>query len=31
MDNTCNIYRVLKNKNWKYLIRIYWIIDKAKY
>jgi len=23
MDNTCNMYRVLKDKNWKYLIRIY--------
>jgi len=23
MDNTYNIYRVLKDKNWKYLVRIY--------
>ena len=23
MDNTCNIYRALKDKNWKYLVRIY--------
>jgi len=23
MDNICNIYRALKDKNWKYLVRIY--------
>jgi len=23
MDNTCNIYRALKDKNRKYLVRIY--------
>ena len=23
MDNTYNIHRALKNKNWKYLVRIY--------
>jgi len=23
MDNTCNIYRALKDKNQKYLVRIY--------
>jgi len=31
MDNTYNIYRASKDKNWKYLIRIYWIMDEAKY
>jgi len=24
VDNMCNIYRVLKDKNRKYLVRIYW-------
>ena len=31
MDNTCNIYRALKNKNRKYLIRIYQAPDKRKF
>jgi len=26
-----NIYRALKDKNRKYLIRIYWVSDKRKY
>jgi len=28
IDNMCNIYKTPKNKHRKYLIRIYWIIDK---
>jgi len=24
MDNIYNIYRALKDQNWKYLVRIYW-------
>jgi len=31
MDNIYNIYKALKDKNWKYLVRIYWLIDKVKY
>ena len=27
----CNIYRVLKDKNRKYLIRVYWALDEKKY
>jgi len=26
-----NIYRVLKDKNQKYLIRIYWALDKKRF
>ena len=29
--NIYNIYRIPKNKYRKYLIRIYWIIDKKRY
>jgi len=25
------MHKALKNKNWKYLVRIYWLIDKVKY
>jgi len=31
MDNMYNIYKTLKDKYYKYLIRIYWIIDKKRY
>ena len=31
IDNQCDIYKALKAKNKKYLIRIYQIIDKRKY
>jgi len=28
VDNICNIYRVLKDKNRKYLVRIYWALEE---
>jgi len=28
MDNICNIHRVLKDKNQKYLVRIYWALEE---
>ena len=31
IDNQCNIYKALKVKNKKYLVRIYQILDKRKY
>ena len=31
IDNQYNIYKALKAKNKKYLIRIYWVLDKRKY
>ena len=31
IDNQCNIYKALKAKNKKYLVRIYQILDKRKY
>jgi len=31
MDNMCNIYRTPKDKYYKYLIRIYWMMDKKWY
>ena len=31
IDNQCNIYKALKAKNKKYLVRIYQILDKYKY
>jgi len=31
IDNYCSIYKALKAKNYKYLIRIYWMLSKAKY
>ena len=30
-EDKCNIYRVPKIKNKKYLIRIYWALEKLKY
>ena len=31
VDNIYNMYRIPKEKHCKYLIRIYWIIDKKQY
>jgi len=31
VDNYYNIYKILKEKNYKYLVRIYWIPSKLKY
>ena len=31
IDNQCNIYKVLKAKNKKYLVRIYQMLDERKY
>lgn len=31
VDNTCSIHKTPKDKNRKYLIRMYWITDEAKY
>jgi len=31
MDNIYNIYRTPKDRYYKYLIRIYWIIGKKRY
>jgi len=31
MDNVCNIYRALKNKNQKYLVRIYWAPEEKRF
>ena len=31
VDNQCDIYKTLKVKNKKYLVRIYQILDKRKY
>ena len=31
IDNQCDIYKALKVKNKKYLVRIYQILDKRKY
>ena len=31
IDNTYNIYRALKDKNQKYLIRIYWALDEKRF
>ena len=28
IDNIYNIYRAPKDKNWKYLARIYWVPEK---
>jgi len=28
MDNVYNIYRALKDKNQKYLVRIYWVPEE---
>ena len=31
IDNQCDIYRALKVKNKKYLLRMYWALDERKY
>jgi len=31
VDNTCNIYRALKDKNRKYLVRIYWALEEKRF
>jgi len=31
MDDVCNIYRVLKDKNRKYLLRIYWALEEKRF
>jgi len=31
IDDYCNIYETLKVRNYKYPVRIYWILSKAKY
>ena len=31
IDDYYNIYKTLKEKNYKYLIKIYWIPNKLKY
>jgi len=31
VDNICNIYRALKDKNWKYLARIYWALEEKRF
>jgi len=31
IDNKCEMYKVLKARNYKYLVRIYWILSEAKY
>jgi len=31
VDDTYNIYRALKDKNWKYLVRIYWVPKERRF
>jgi len=31
IDNYCNIHETLKIRNYKYPVRIYWILSKLKY
>jgi len=31
IDNYYNIYKTLKERNYKYLVRMYWILSKLKY
>ena len=31
MDNICNIYRALKDKNWEYLVRIYQALEEKRF
>ena len=31
MDNIYNIYRALKDKNRKYLVRIYWALEEKRF
>ena len=31
VDNICNMHRALKDKNWKYLVRIYWALEEKQF
>jgi len=31
VDDMCNMYRAPKNKNWKYLVRIYWAPEEKRF
>ena len=31
VDNICNIYRVPKDRNRKYLVRIYWALEEKRF
>jgi len=31
IDDYCNIYKALKKKNYKYLVRMYWMSSELKY
>jgi len=31
IDNKCNIYKAPKARNYKYLVRMYWMLSKVKY
>ena len=31
VDDICNIYRAPKDKNWKYLARIYWALEEKRF
>jgi len=31
INNYCNIHKAPKARNYKYLVRIYWMLSKAKY
>jgi len=31
VDNMCNIYRAPKDKNRKYLVRIYWALEEKRF
>ena len=31
MDNIYNIYRALKDKNWKYLAKMYWALEEKRF
>jgi len=31
MDNVSNIHRALKDKNWKYLLKIYWALEERRF
>jgi len=31
IDNYCNIYKTLKVRNYKYSVRIYWMLSEVKY
>ena len=28
VDNICNMHRAPKDKNWKYLVRMYWALEE---